>query len=427
MAKVFIEETTLSAIGDAIRTKTETTELINPADMAEKIEGITTGGNTAELTITSNGTYAAPEGIDGYTPITVNVPQDGAPTAEELTLTGAFDYRFANNGWNWIINKYGSQITTNNITSLGSVFYNSSNLENIPFEINMNPTSTTTAMYFCRNCNKLKNAPVVNNLKPSDLSYFFDGCSLLREIPDNYGNNWDWSYIENTTSAYTGDLMYFFKDCYSLRKVPQGIITHTNPNINYSYAIYQGGFENCYVLDEITNLAVPTGATWTNNAFASSLYNGTFHGCNRLKRLTFKTNEDGTPLVVKWKNQTIDLGSASNGARIGYSYNKNTIINYNSGITMDTRIYNDETYQALKDNPDAWTDYSQYSRYNKTSAIETINSLPDASAYLAANGGTNTIKFGGSNGILTDGGAINTMTEEEIAVATAKGWTVSFV
>ena len=40
---------------------------------------------------------------------------------------------------------------------------------------------------------------------------------------------------------------------------------------------------------------------------------------------------------------------------------------------------------------------------------------------------TNTIKFRGEAGALTDGGAINTLTEEEIAVAAAKGWTVSIV
>ena len=53
--------------------------------------------------------------------------------------------------------------------------------------------------------------------------------------------------------------------------------------------------------------------------------------------------------------------------------------------------------------------------------------MPDTSAYLAANGGTNTIKFKGESGSATDGGAINTLTAEEIAVATAKGWTVSLV
>jgi hypothetical protein len=68
----------------------------------------------------------------------------------------------------------------------------------------------------------------------------------------------------------------------------------------------------------------------------------------------------------------------------------------------------------------------QYSRYNHDSAVNTINSLPDTSAYLATAGGTNTIKFKGNAGSKTDGGAINTLTAEEIAVATAKGWTVSF-
>lgn len=68
-----------------------------------------------------------------------------------------------------------------------------------------------------------------------------------------------------------------------------------------------------------------------------------------------------------------------------------------------------------------------YSRYDKASAIRTINSLPDTSAYLASAGGTNTIKFKGEAGLKTDNGAINTMTADEIAVATAKGWTVSFV
>jgi hypothetical protein len=61
------------------------------------------------------------------------------------------------------------------------------------------------------------------------------------------------------------------------------------------------------------------------------------------------------------------------------------------------------------------------SKYNRTSAVNTINSLPDLS-----NGSNNIIKFNGKSGLSTDGGAINTMTEEQIAVAVAKGWTVSY-
>ena len=97
------------------------------------------------------------------------------------------------------------------------------------------------------------------------------------------------------------------------------------------------------------------------------------------------------------------------------------------GLTNATKIIDDASYQSLKNNPDSWTTLIQYSRYNHDSAVETINSLPDTSAYLATDGGTNTIKFKGSSGSATDGGAINTLTEAEIAVATAKGWTVTLV
>ena len=98
-----------------------------------------------------------------------------------------------------------------------------------------------------------------------------------------------------------------------------------------------------------------------------------------------------------------------------------------SGITADKKVTDDVSYQALKNDPDWYTTDIAYSRFNHDSAVRTINSLPDTSAYLATAGGTNTIKFKGEAGSATDGGAINTMTEEEIAVATAKGWTVSLV
>ena len=68
-----------------------------------------------------------------------------------------------------------------------------------------------------------------------------------------------------------------------------------------------------------------------------------------------------------------------------------------------------------------------FSRYNHDSAVETINSLPDTSEYLATAGGTNTIKFRNYSGACTDGGGTNDLTPEEIAVATAKGWTVTIV
>jgi hypothetical protein len=125
---------------------------------------------------------------------------------------------------------------------------------------------------------------------------------------------------------------------------------------------------------------------------------------------------------MNWKSQTIDL----NNNKVGYISTISNILNYNSGITADKEVKDDATYQALKNDPDWFTCDINYSRYNHDSAVATINSLPDTSAYLASAGGTNTIKFKGTAGSKTDGGAINTLTEEEIAVATAKGWTITF-
>ena len=75
MAKYTINDTTLVAIADAIRSKSDTTGGIDPANMAELIEGIQTGSDPVvqPLTVTENGIYEAPDGVDGYNPVTVAI------------------------------------------------------------------------------------------------------------------------------------------------------------------------------------------------------------------------------------------------------------------------------------------------------------------------------------------------------------------
>ena len=208
-----------------------------------------------------------------------------------------------------------------------------------------------------------------------------------------------------------------FNNCYSLRSFPISLIKSGNPYIRYNSNYYYDGFYGCYALDELINLPIPyTKTTWTSNAFID-----TFRNCHRLKDITFKTNDDGTAIAVKWKGQVIDLTNY-----VGYTSIGDEATKYNSGITADKRVTDATSYEALNNDPDWFTADVNYSRYNHDSAVNTINSLPDASAYLATAGGTNTIKFKGSSGTNTDGGAISNLTETEIAVATAKGWTVTF-
>ena len=416
MSKVLVNESSLTGIADAIRGKNGSTNTYKPSEMAAAITAISGGGGepTIEaLSITANGTYTAPDGVDGYSPVTVNVPQDGGPPESAFVITGNCSYRFARNGWNWFINNYGNKITTNNISDPSYMFYFNDNLTTIPFDLNLNGTSYVPFSNMFYSCINLQAIGKIINLRPSSMSYMFYDCRKLRFLPEIV--NYNFSVIHDFYSSASS----MFNCCHSLRTIPEDLLNQIYGTWTSIYgAFLYTAFQNCYNLDELKGLNPQTGT------ITSNMFNYTFYQCNRLKNIIFVLQDNTTPYVVNWKNQTIDLSEY-----VGYTSNQyiGHILNYNSGITEDKQVTDDATYQALKDDPDWWTANVAYSRYNHDSAVATINSLPDTSAYLAANGGTNTIMFKGAAGSATDGGAINTLTQEEIAVATAKGWSVVYV
>ena len=416
--KYLIEEATLTGIADAVREKKGTTDLIQVSNLATEISNIQGGGTVEELTITSNGTYNPPTGIDGYAPVVVNVPQDGAPSANDLTITGDCQYMFINGNWNWFLEKYGNQIKMNNIADANMCFQSCDTLTSLPISsINFkdnNPIASNLFRY-CRNMTEFPRITITGAYYSPSFDGMFDGCNKLRELPYDYFtsmvNDWDTLNSSQTGNASKSNL---FTNCYCLREHPD--LKCLGQIRNYAESLYQATFRNCYTLNKAI-FPVSWGEVYWSRCFS-----GIVENCNMLKDFTFITNEDGTPITTGWKNQTIDLTYY-----VGYASSASNITGYNSGITADKQVNDDATYQALKDDPDWFSTNINYSRYNHNSAVNTINSLPDTSAYLTANGGTNTIKFKGQSGASTDGGAINTLTEEEIAVATAKGWAVSLV
>ena len=386
MAKVLVNESSLTGIANAIRGKNGETTTYKPSEMAAAITAISGGGSGPEI-------------------------PDSA-----FVISGSCMYWDYYGQWDSFITAYKNKWSTININSCLNMFQNSQ-LTEIPFEINFD-TNYQSADSMFKNCEKITKPPKLNNFKPSDTSSLFNGCTKLRTIPNDFTDTWNFSYIDNQTSQFNCNQNNMFYSCYSLRSIPIGLISHGNKHIYYNYSYFYSGFTHCYALDELVNLPIPyTKATWSNNAFAN-----TFSYCERLKNITFKKQDDGTPYSVKWKSQIIGLSY-----NVGYATVKTAITSFNSGITADKEVTDATTYAALKNDPDWFTCDVAYSRYNHDSAVATINSLPDTSAYLASAGGTNTIKFKGDAGSATDGGAINTLTEEEIAVATAKGWTVSLV
>ena len=386
MSKVFIEETSLSAIGDAIRAKTGKSDLLSPAQMVTAIGSISGGGSGGDIEI------------------------------EPVVLTGDCTSACYGQLAGLALEHFGDSISTENVSNATTMFRKNP-ASNIPFDINFQTSSNGVAMNQMFMDSGFTTLPALNNCKPASLNKVF-GNSLIQSIPDSYAN-WDFSRVQTYTYADCG---YMFNGCKHLRYIPQAFLKQLwGISNNASYIFYNHMFDGCNSLDEIRGLGVQQ-AKLSSNMFSSA-----FNYCYRLKSVVFDVNEDGTPKTAEWKKQSIDLSSNVGYENLTYSFYEP---NRNYNIPIDKWIHDEESYQALKNDPDSFVgsynkDGELYSRYNKVSAIETINSLPDCSAYCGTD--VNTIKFKGISGTNTDGGAINTLTEEEIAVAAAKGWTVTFV
>lgn len=250
--------------------------------------------------------------------------------------------------------------------------------------------------YLYSDCHQLQSVGYIDNMYPSDMSYMYKNCYILRKAPA-----WFADYVELNNAEG------LFYNCHSLRSLPsksslESLYT-TKSTLNLGH-LARAGFYGCYALNSIT-----IGVSDNYNPYLYNSFYQTFDNCNRLESLTLTGSYPG------WSNQTLDLS-----VNVGWAPSADNILNYNSGITADKEVTNSETYAALKNDPDWFTCDVNYSRYNHDSAVQTINSLPYCSD-------KNTIKFKGTAGALTDGGAINTLTASEIAKATANNWTVALV
>lgn len=271
-------------------------------------------------------------------------------------------YAFAFNNHSWIYENYG--IDTSETTNLSYLFYSSNNLREAP-ALDTSNVENMSRMF--SSCYKLTKAPELNTSKVKNFSNMFDSCNSLEDVP-----LLDFSKAE--------DLSSIFKSCYRIKSIPQEMLSSFfKPSLTYSKQFYYFGFYYCYRLTELLDLDIKDGYTATNNLFTN-----TFDYCCSLRRVTFKTNEDNSPIVTSMSNQTIDLSRY-----VGY---------FNSSIIAKDYAGDIE-----------WTTKASESFYNRDSMLETIKSLPIV---------TNcTIKFKREQGQL--------LTEDEIAIATSKGWTVT--
>lgn len=390
----------LTAIGDAVRVKTGTEDPMTLDEMATAIEGIASGGTLPE----------------------------GALVIDDVDTS----YMFSNDNWNWFIEAYGDQVTTSGLVNCQGMFDGCATLTEIPFDFNFDGTQASDIRYMFRTNTVITNSQLqsigaIRGANISRMDEVFSGCVSLRYPPEFI--DCDFTAFNTGTVSSNNKGGNIFSYCCSLRSIPQDLLGQLHNKVtSYSGSSHYNTFWNCYVLDKIQGI-YPSTATLTKNVFSS-----TFVNCHRAREITFAVQEDGTPYTRTWSNQTIDL---SQYVGYCYTYNKSHITGYNSGLTTDTEItdmasaqkywYIDAKNGEYVD--DGWTTDPAYSRYYYKSAVNTINSLPDCSS-----GSGNIIKFYGSQGSLADPyntygtlKSISELTEEDIAVATAKGWTVSLV
>ena len=292
------------------------------------------------------------------------------------------------------------------------MFSYSTTLEEIPFDIYLASTTTyhsTIGMF--QNCNQLIKIPMIHFLVAYDMSNMFSGCNSISSFPENFTEDWDWSRLDSATSAYAGNRSNLFTNCMKLREIPQELLIHGNPFGSYSYALTFQGWNNCYGLEKLENVFIPYKSTsMTSNAFSNMVKN-----CCRLKKLILQTQQDGTPYNVSgWKSQTIDLSTVGYGS-ITYM----RLVD----LTEETQIDNEEKWRSYIDGsyPDGWGASVEYSTFGATAVKELIASLPNITG-----GSSNTIKLNQKAASAIPGEEMTSLTEEDIAVAAAKGWTITF-
>ena len=249
MANVFIEENTLTAIGDAIRAKTGGTEGILPADMPAQIESIETGtvdGNDAFWsTYQDNGNRAdynnAFAGI-GWSNNTFKPKYDIVPTSAYMMFRNSQ----ISGDFVEILNDLGVAFDTSNLTNPQYMF---NNTDFTHFGVMDFSQATNHAQCFYYSSQLHTIDKVIFNPSVAAYNTTFDGCSALVNI-----------VVEPNTIGGSG---LSFKSCKNLSKASHisivgGLLDSAAKSITFSATAVNAAFETSEGANDGS-----TSAEWT--------------------------------------------------------------------------------------------------------------------------------------------------------------------
>ena len=248
-----------------------------------------------------------------------------------------------------------------------TIFYNGdNNLMFFPLVDTSNVTSLNNSFY---GCSSLISMPLINTSNVISFDKAFYNCSSLKSIP-----------LIDMTSATT--LKESFYGCSSLKSIP---LFNTSKIENFEKA-----FSNCEQLETIPAFDMSNA----NNT------NGMLYRCNRLKTVPSLNTINVTNMgdMFAWNNILESVGrlnadSVTNIKNVFYFCPKLTNIGGFTNLAIDL-------------------DLSSNSLLTVDSLMNVINEAKDLSET-----GTATLTLGSTN--------IEKLTEEQIAIASSKGWTLA--
>lgn len=300
----------------------------------------------------------------------------------------------------------------NNIGVKGNPSYSGilDNIEEINSDISVNGTSLSL---FFRYCKKLKKAPYIDTSNVTHMDYTFSTCENLEQIP-----------IYNTEKVI--NMNRTFEYCTKLQTIPllntQNVIIMsgmfysakellTIPSINMNKVTNTSDmFNGCTKLTEIPPINTE------NVTNISGMFSGS--GLITAKGLNTSKAQYINSLFSSCKNlEEIDSLECDNVTNVqNVIYNCSKLVNLGGFINLGKKYTQKTTnYSSYK------LDLSYCTKLTHDSLMNVINNLYDLNLTYNVAGGrklyTQTLALGRTN--------LAKLTEEEIAIATSKGWNIT--
>ena len=446
MANVIIDDTHLTSIANAIRSKNGSSDTYTPAQMATAISNISGGGSSSTTLEVNQVPYknswervwpTVISQIDGTVTLNIN---DSVLLYNllGLYLDNVFKSRTSSNHDLSInLHCYPSGDTEFNESIFVNAMMNGTQGTGIRAEylFDQQGTSYNTMAWntgigtygFMQLPEKIK----IYNFCPTYSSTFamFSTSQIAQIHPRNFVNlNGSLSDWQSLTATGVQSQRYMFAGS-GLIWIDKSFWGDSEWQDNRAF---EGMFQGAGTLRAIDDLPLPRQSqTITTNMFVNTFYQ-TF--C--LGHITFKQ----TSAAYSWKNQVIDLTTVGYdtefyGFRFNYFANSNqklydsnntlqqpqmTYVSGVGGISVN-KPADGQTYDQGFMPYYYYTDTASYSLFGWQEAEDFVASLPDTSAYVQAQNATNTIKL--RNDVFSSYTGLNTM----VAAALAKGWTVTLV